>query len=256
MNRCLGKHPARADARRVQFAAYTTGTLPAPPASTDRTYGIDPWGVMGNDTIGLCAYASIGHLIMAWSKGAAGKPLVLTDSVIVDAYATGTGYNPATGAGDNGSNLLNVLGQWHTDGIGGNKNAAYGALDLRDPTQTKEAVHYYGGAYVGVMLPQSAMQQTDANLTWTTPWFSPIIGGHAFPVLSYDANHLWCVTWGKVQAITWDFYFRYCDEAYAVIDPAWFAVSGVSPSNLNLDALVADLSAMAAPPQPPLSRAA
>jgi hypothetical protein len=244
--RCLGKHPARADARRLQFAAYTTAALPPPPATCDRTYGINPWGIMKNDTLGDCAYASVGHMIMAWSRGASGTPLVLSDQTIVSAYATGTGYNPATGAGDNGSNLVEVQEQWRSTGIGGNKIAGYGALDLRNPLQTRESIYYYGGAYIGVMLPESAMQQTDAGLTWTTPWWSPIAGGHAIPLLSYDDKHLWTVTWGKAQAMTWDFYFRYCDESYVVVDPLWIQASGVSPSNLNLDALVADLGVVAA----------
>jgi hypothetical protein len=254
LNRCLGKKPARADARRLMFAAYSAAALPPPPPSCDRTYGIDPWGMLANDRLGDCAYAAVGHHVMAWSRGASGTPTVIPESEIIAAYASGTGYDPVTGRGDNGTNLLDMLGQWHTVGIGGNRNGGFGALDLRNPVGTKEAIYYYGGALIGVMLPESAMQQSEAGLTWTTPWFSPIIGGHAIPLLSYDDKHLWCVTWDKVQAITWDFYFRYCDEAYAIVDPAWIGASGVSPSNLNLDALVADLGVVAAPSAaPPLA---
>jgi hypothetical protein len=244
MNRCYGKLPARADARRLMFAAYSTSILPPPPATTDRTYGITEWGVMGNDRIGDCAYAAVGHHIMAWSMGTVKKPTVLSDDTIIGAYASGTGYNPANPATDRGSSMLDVQQQWRTQGIGGNKLVASAGLDLRDPVDVKSVVHYYGGAYCGFMLPRSAEEQTAANLVWTTPWFSPIVGGHAIPILSYDAAHLWAITWGKIQAMTWDFFFRYCDEAYALVDPLWAETNGTTPAGLRLDALVSDLGAV------------
>ena len=27
-----------------------------------------------------------------------------------------------------------------------------------------------------------------------------------------------CVTWGQIQHMSWDFFEKYCDEAYAIID--------------------------------------
>jgi hypothetical protein len=254
ITKCMGKLPAVADSRRLQFSAYTAAVLPPTPPTSDRTYGITDWTPMGNigeHPCGDCAYASAGHMEMAWSMGTTKKPVIIPEDVIVGDYATGTGYNPATGAGDNGSVLLNVLEQWRTTGIGGNKNAAYGGLDLSDPEHVRQAIHFWGGAYVGVMLPKSAEEQFDRNLTWTTPWFSPIVGGHAFPLLSYSATHLWCITWAKIQAMTWDFFFRYCDEAFAVVDPLWIGADGNAPSLLNLDALVSRLIMVNQPNTPP-----
>jgi hypothetical protein len=253
VKRAYGKQPARADARRIQLAVYQSAILPPAPVTCDRTYGLTDWGVMRNDTIGLCAYASAGHMQMGWSLGARKKAVIIPDADIVQAYAVGTGYDPATGAGDNGSNLLNVQEQWRTAGIAGNRIVASGALDLRNAGSIREAVYYYGGAYIGVMLPASAEQQTDAGLVWTTPWFSPIVGGHAVPILSYDAHHVWLITWGKVQCATWDFIFRYCDEAYAIVDPLWITADSVAvDSGLNISALVADIAAVnAIAPAPP-----
>jgi hypothetical protein len=250
MKRLYGKKAARADARRLQFSSYTAAALPAPPDECDRTYGITDWTDMANSgtdqpppavrICGDCAWAAAGHAIMAWSMGTTKKPLILSAQTIVDAYAS-TGYNPGTGANDNGSNLIDTQEYWRTTGIGGNKIAAYAGVSIQGPLQVKEAIFYYGGCYIGVNLPGSAEQQTDANLAWTSPWFSPIVGGHCVQLLSYTAKYLWCITWGKIQAMTWDFFFRYCDEAYAIVDPLWIGASGISPSNLNLDALIADL---------------
>jgi hypothetical protein len=248
--RCLGKLPAKADVRRLMMSAYTSAKLPPPPATSDRTYGISPWGLMANDRLGDCAYASVGHMQMAWSMGASKKAVVITDAEIIAAY-TATGYNPTTGAHDDGSNLIEVQEQWRSVGIAGNKILGYTGLDLRTQLQIMQAVYYFGGAYIGVNLPQSAEQQTDAGLTWTVPWFSPIIGGHAIPILSYDATHVWAVTWGQVQAITWEFISRYCDEAYAIVDPLWIEANGEAPdSGLNITTLVADLGAVNAKAAP------
>ena len=216
MKYLLGKHAPKADARRFMLASYTSAQLPAPPAQCDRTYGITDWTPMGNcgedapppgvKVCGDCAYAGIGHMIMAWSMGSTKKPLILPDTTIVQAYADGTGYNPVTGLGDNGSNLMDVLEQHRLKGIGGNQNVGHGALDIRNQTQIMQAVYLFGGAYIGVQLPASAEEQTEANLTWTTPWFSPIKGGHCVPIVAYTATHLWCITWAKFQAMTWDFF--------------------------------------------------
>lgn len=261
MLRKLGKHAAKADARRLMLAAYMSATLPAPPATCDRTYGITDWTAMGNSgedepppgvkVCGDCAYAAPGHMVMGWSMGTAKTPLIIPAPEIVAAYAAGTGYNPVTGLGDNGSSMPSVCEQWRSTGIGGNKISAYGALDLRNPVAIQQAVYLFGGAYIGLNLPGSAEQQTDANLVWTTPWFSPIIGGHAVCILSYDAVHAWLITWGKIQCATWDFLFRYMDEAFACIDPLWVGTNGLAPdSGLNLPALVSSLNLVTAQPAP------
>ncbi|HEX3732609.1 MAG TPA: hypothetical protein VHU91_06795 [Mycobacteriales bacterium] len=265
MNYKLGKHAATADPRRLMMSAFTSARLPAPPATCDRTYGITDWTPMGNSgedapppgvkVCGDCAYAGPGHMVMAWSMGTTKKPLIIPDTEIVAAYASGTGYNPVTGAGDNGSSMPAVCEQWRTKGIGGNKITAYGALDQSRQVSIQQAVYLFGAAFVGLMLPQSAMQQTEANLVWTTPWFSPIIGGHAVPILAYDAVHIWLITWAKIQCATWDFLFRYMDEAFACIDPLWIASDGLAPdSGLNVPALVADLDLVSAKPTLPPSQ--
>src|SRR5438093_1137652 len=42
-------------------------------------------------------------------------------------------------------------------------------------------------------------------------------GGHAVDVVGFDASGLTVVTWGRLQAMTWSFWDRYCDESYAVL---------------------------------------
>ena len=37
-------------------------------------------------------------------------------------------------------------------------------------------------------------------------------------IVAYNKIGPIAITWGKHQQMTWAFYFKYCDEAYAVID--------------------------------------
>jgi hypothetical protein len=57
-------------------------------------------------------------------------------------------------------------------------------------------------------------------------------GGHCIPLWGYDSNQLWCVTWGALQSITWQFFTTYCDEAFVLLATDWIAASGQAPSHL------------------------
>lgn len=75
-------------------------------------------------------------------------------------------------------------------------------------------------------------------------------GGHAVPVLAYDADTLTCITWGAKKRMTWDFFARYCDESYAALSPDWLNASGKTPEELDLAALEADLRELDEAPHP------
>ncbi len=105
----LGKQAARHDPRTLLMASYMTKELPAVPPAFDLTGKISVWGMMENQDIGDCTCAAAGHLIMEWTANAGKKMVTPTDKQIVDAYSAITGYNPQTGANDNGAVELDVL---------------------------------------------------------------------------------------------------------------------------------------------------
>ncbi len=114
----LGKTVARHDPRALLMASYLTPALPAPPASFDLTSKVgSTWGMMDNDQLGDCTCAAAGHLIMEWTANAGKKMVTPTDKQIVAAYSAVTGYNPVTGANDNGANEVDVLNYWRQTGI-------------------------------------------------------------------------------------------------------------------------------------------
>src|SRR6266481_1900689 len=249
----LGKGTARHDPRTLLLAAYVTPALPTPPASFDLTAKVGPsWGMMDNDQIGDCTCAAAGHLIMEWTANAGKKMATPSDKQIVAAYSTITGYNPTTGANDNGAQELDVLNYWRQQGIAGHKIQAYIALEPANHTHVMDAVWIFGGCYIGVALPKSAQAQTSNKQMWSVPasgtsgdgapgsW-----GGHAVPVVAYDSRSLTVVTWGALQTMTWGFWAAYCDEAYAILSSDYLSKKGgqpVAPSGFNLQQLQEDLA--------------
>lgn len=248
----LGKLAARHDPRTLMLASYTTA-LPAPPAKFNAAEKVTgSWGLMDNDQIGDCTCAAAGHLIMEWTATAQSKMVTPTDQQIVAAYSAITGYNPKTGANDNGAQEIDVLNYWKQQGIAGRKITAYMALEPANHTHVMDAVWIFGGCYIGLALPKSAQAQTSNKKVWSVPasgtsgdgapgsW-----GGHAVPVVAYDARSLTVVTWGALQTMTWGFWVAYCDEAYAILSPDFLETKGgkiVAPVGFDLQQLQEDLA--------------
>jgi len=241
----LGKLPPRHDPRTLQLTKYLDArTLPPPPASVDFASLVDGWPMMKNDTIGDCTCAAAGHMIEQWTTYAK-KAFTPNDSVIVDAYAAITGYDPITGLNDNGAVILDVLNYWRRNGIASHDIAAYAGLEPKNHTELKDAVAIFGNAYLGLALPLSAQNQA----VWAVPSGGAVgagapgsWGGHAVPVVSYDVRGLTVITWGEQKRMTWTFLDTYCDEAYAVLSSDWInTLTAETVTHLNLAMLETDL---------------
>lgn len=249
----LGKSPARHDPRTLLFATYATPALPAPPPQLDLATAVkSAWGMMDNDQIGDCTCAAAGHMIMDWTASAQSKMFTPTDQQIVAAYSAITGYNPVTGANDNGAQEIDVLNYWRQQGIAGHKIQAFMALEPSNHTHVMDGVWIFGGSYIGLQLPKTAQAQTSNHQVWSVPPGGPhgdgapgSWGGHAVPVVAYDARSLTVVTWGALQTMTWSFWAAYCDEAYAIISADYLEQKNgqtVAPNGFNLQQLQQDLA--------------
>ena len=249
----LGKQTARHDPRTLLFAAYATPALPAPPPALDLTAKVKaPWGMMDNAQLGDCTCAAAGHLIMEWTASARAKMFTPSDAQIVAAYSAITGYNPKTGANDNGAVELDVLNYWRQNGIAGHKIQAFVALEPSNHTHIMDGVWIFGGCYIGLALPKTAQAQVQNHQPWSVTSIGTSgdgapgsWGGHAVPVVAYDSRSLTVVTWGALQTMTWGFWAAYCDEAYAILSPDYLEKKGgqtVAPSGFNLAQLQEDLA--------------
>jgi len=249
----LGKQPVRRDPRTLMLATYLTPALPAPPPALDLTAKVKvPWGMMDNADLGDCTCAAAGHLIMEWTANAQSKIFTPSDAQIIAAYSAITGYNPKTGANDNGAVEIDVLNYWRQSGIAGHKIQAFVALEPSNHTHIMDGIWIFGGCYIGLALPKTAQAQTQNHQPWsvtsigTTGDGAPgSWGGHAVPVVAYDARSLTVVTWGALQTMTWGFWAAYCDEAYAILSPDYLEQKGgqtVAPNGFNLAQLQEDLA--------------
>lgn len=166
----LGKSLPVHDPRTLLLANYLTPALPPAPAQYDyaANIGATAWGMMANDKIGDCTCAAAGHLIMEWTddNNALFTP---PDQDIINAYAAITGYNPVTGANDNGANETDVLNYWRKTGIAAHQIMAYAALEPQNHNHIMQSVFLFGGCYIGLALPVTAQTQN----VWSVPREGP-----------------------------------------------------------------------------------
>jgi hypothetical protein len=249
-NRKLGKLPPKHDRRTLRLARYLKpGALPQAPATCEYASKVAAWPMMKNDAIGDCGVAGPGHMIQQWTTYS-GAPFVPSDAQIVQAYSAISGYDPATGANDNGVAMLDMLNYWRRAGIAGRKIRAFAALEPGNQIHVEETLFLFGNIACGLALPAFAGEEEDL---WSIP---PTVlpgedepgswGGHMVPIVTYDRLGLTCVTWGGLMRMTWPFFRRYCDEAYAVLSDDWIDTARhLSASNFDLAALTADLPLVA-----------
>jgi hypothetical protein len=243
----LGKHPPAVDKRTLRFASYVTAGLPSPPASVDYGAKVSTWPMYANDQYGDCTCAAAGHMIQNWTANANGEATPAT-SAVVRFYEHFVGNPPPP---DAGCNMLQVLNYWRKAGLARHKVDAYAALKLTDQTEAMRALYLFGSVYIGVALPDFAVQGDMLAVPWVVPPGGPVgnaapnpSNGHCIPAVAYDADNLTVITWGAAKTMSWKFYNAYADEAFAVLSQDFIQKSGRDLNGFDLAALEADLKGL------------
>src|SRR5208282_2791329 len=237
MNFKLGRLPAKFDLRIPNLSTYTVN-LPPPPVEITWDKGKTQFGMMDNDRLGDCTAAALAHLIQIWTMNVSVE-VILSDRQVVQFYSDTCGYNPNDPSTDQGGTELDIFKQWlKTPGLLGGYSLT-GFAPFRPQSLSsdsiKDAVSICGGAYLGVNLPKTILNQ--GNL-WRVPAQGPngdgapgSLGGHAIVAVAYNSRVLEFISWGTRYWMTWDFFHTYTEEGYALISEAWInATSHVSPS--------------------------
>jgi hypothetical protein len=79
------------------------------------------------------------------------------------------------------------------------------------------------------------MDQLNAGQVSSVVPGTQIEGGQYVPLLGHPIPGIWtCVTWGRGQTMTAQFLSKYCDEAWAWIDPKRYSqVTGQTPQRFR-----------------------
>jgi hypothetical protein len=244
----LGKKLGRVeDPRTLQVNSIVSLAALTIPKSWGIGHGHPTIPMFANDRYGDCTFASSGHRIITQERAARqGTETQLTDDDIIKGYAAVTGFDPATGANDNGAYMLDVANYLRKTGLGKQRDgsphtvAAFAEVARREEWARAAAV-VFGGLWLGVWLPISAQSQE----VWDVPADGPTgdgqpgsWGGHAIYASGYDAGGLWFYTWGELRKMTWHFFKVYCDEAFVFISQDYlYRARQTTPRGFSVSAL-------------------
>jgi hypothetical protein len=177
---------------------------------------------------------------------------LITPQRVLQTYTQMTGYDPnaVDSSGDNptdqGTDMATAAGYWRKTGIldaagSLHKSEAFGVVNAWD--DILKCIYAFGAVSLGVQLPQSAVTQFNNRMPWTYKKGSQPLGGHCITGCGYNSRqNLVAITWGRLQAITREFFDQYIEEAICSFNDEYLGASGVSPEHFNATQLVADLA--------------
>ena len=237
----LGRKAVKRDSRTLMLSRYTSPSF-TPPESCDWTRGVLEWGMMLNDKLGCCTIAGVAHAIQVWSMNA-GTETTLPDSTVLNYYEKWDGYVVGDPNTDEGGIELDVLNNWRKQGFSGHSLLAFADPDVKNINEVKQSISLFGGSSIGLQVPQSVMDSNDdPTISWDVTGDDSDCGGHCVYAVSYDANTVGVISWGKVYKMTWRFWLEFVDEAHALLSPDFIAQNGLDPQGFNLSQLQADLA--------------
>lgn len=245
----LGKQKATHDVRTLKLSLYTAKLTPPPPsadwtAENDREIGKDSWQMYANDRIGICGPAGIGHRITAWTS-TVGEPIVPTMDEVLAFYRAESGFDPSTGANDNGVVMLNAMKRWQKQGMAGRRIAGYASIDPRDHNTVATAIWLFGGIAMGFQMPLAWQDAPE----WRAPvnfaggkWSKGSWGGHWVDGAAYNELGIRVITWGTELFCSWHALETYCDEIYVPLSHDWFdRATRKAPSGGLWDEMATDI---------------
>lgn len=248
----LGKLAPKSNPKTLDFARYLSSpdiALPEPVAKVYREYKTPDLAkqMYGNDQYGDCVWAMLANFVILTTVHT-GTIVIPTVEEVLKGYSDVTGFDPTTGANDNGTAITDALAYMQSTGLAGHKILAWAQIDHSNLQHRQLGAQLFGATLVGVQLPSSAMDQFNAGSNWEVDPESQIEGGHAILRPGYGSEGDDYVTWAKWdQKASSDWSAQYVDEEYVAITNDWFnLMTQHTPGGLDLATLEQDLKALTA----------
>jgi hypothetical protein len=254
----LGRLSRSHDKRIPMLHTLMAGMVPQPVAPTvDYTRGMPTnLGMMLNDTLGDCTCAAYYHAIQVWTFNALPGMITDPDRDVEALYEQACGYKPAQGGEGPGGNeqhvLTFILRKGAPSGPAGQQRHqidAFVEVDVQNIDNIKRTINDCGVAYIGFNVPQYIMPPGQKPLpVWDVnpAADNTIVGGHAVVLAGYDSAGARLISWGSYYTMTWAFFAKFVDEAYAIADPDWISTKKTTPGGLSLQQLEQAMNALKA----------
>jgi hypothetical protein len=252
----LGRLPRGHDKRIPMMHDLTVGIVQSvPPPAVDFTKGMPgDLGMMLNNTLGDCTCAAFYHALQVWSFNT-GTPIdTEPDSDVELLYEKACGYKPAQGGEGPGGNEQKVLTYILREGAPGGTNGtqvkkidAFVEVAVTNLDNVKRTIADCGVCYIGFNVPQYIMPPGKVPLSvWDVDpqADNTIVGGHAVVLAGYNTQGARVISLGQYYTMTWAFFEKFVDEAYAIADPEWITAKGTTPGGLSLAQLEAAMKAL------------
>jgi hypothetical protein len=247
---------ARAHDKRIPMLHTLTAGMALQPVkpAVDYTHGMPAnLGMMLNDTLGDCTCAAYYHAVQVWTFNALKNMVTEPDADVEALYEQACGYKPAQGGEGPGGNEQHVLtfilrkgAPW---GAGQQRHQidAFVEVDVQNTDNIKRTINDCGVAYIGFNVPQYIMPPNQNPLpVWDVDpnADNTIVGGHAVVLAGYNAAGARLISWGNYYTMTWAFFAKFVDEAYAIADPDWISTKKTTPGGLSLQQLEQAMKAL------------
>ena len=232
-------------------------TPPTPPPAVNYTHGMPAnLGMMLNDTLGDCTCAAVYHALQVWTFNTqgAGKMDTEADSNVKLLYEKACGYKPSQGGEGPGGNEQHVLTYLLKNGApvgaGGHshhKISAFVEVPVTSIDSVKNTIADCGVAYIGFNVPAYLMPpNAPPPAVWDVEPAADnsSVGGHAVILAGYDANGATVISWGQYYTMTWAFFSKFTEEAYAIADKDWLTSQGKTLGGLTLAQLEAAMQSL------------
>lgn len=243
-----GMKPFTTEQIRLKFAAYADlSKIPPIPEKFGHVKVAQPniaggWGMLGNDQYGDCTIAGICHGLQVWNLATKKTIVRFSDRQVIQQYLQ------LTGGADDGLDPVQVASWWRKSGLVDSSGVAHKIRSysaITNYTQAIQAAYLFGFSGLGLYLPDSADKQFSQGHIWDDLNGKPE-GGHYVPLVGRNTHgHLMCITWGRLQGMTHEYFQKYFIGGVAYTSQDYMLATGLSPEGFNFAQLDADLSAIA-----------